>query len=116
VSKRQTYILAALLGIFLGVAVPLAAWHWPAPQQAAVAGAVSVPESQTTEYYHFVVDHGTMAVVTGKRDDNGAVVIRGLDISAWPASARETAVKAEFRSLDEVQSFIDSVDESLWLE
>jgi len=117
-SKWRTYALATVAGVLLGVAVPLVTWYWPIPHQPAATSVPTAPSSsmRASEYYHFVVDQGKMALVEGRRGENGAVVIQNLDISAWPAAVREMAAKVEFRSLDEVQSFIDSVDEPLWLE
>lgn len=62
--------------------------------------------------YHFVLEDGSLSVVQGESGIDGPVMMQGLDTHNWNPEIMEMAQKAEFSSLDEVQSFIDSVEET----
>ncbi|MBP1759315.1 MAG: hypothetical protein H6Q63_232, partial [Firmicutes bacterium] len=59
---------------------------------------------------------GVLSVIEGKPGVSGKVIVTGLSVESWPKEILEMAPKVEFYSLDEVQSFIDTAQESLWLE
>lgn len=46
----------------------------------------------------------------------GNVVLSGIKVSYWTKDMQALVTRIEFHSLDEVQSFIDSMSEELWIE
>ena len=66
--------------------------------------------------YHFGLEHGNLSVIEGAPGVSGRVIVTGLNVQAWPKEMLDIAPKVEFYSLDEVQSFIDTVNEPLWRE
>jgi hypothetical protein len=66
--------------------------------------------------YHFGFEQGVLSVIEGPPGTSGRVVLTGLNVKSWPKEMLDIAPKVEFYSLDEVQSFIDTVNEPMWSE
>lgn len=79
------------------------------------AQTVSLPISSANNF-HCKIDQGILSVFQGVPAQKGSRILTGLDVSKWPSEMLTMAEQIEFHSLDEVQSFIDSMSEELWLE
>ena len=66
--------------------------------------------------YHFGLEQGVLSVIEETPGASGRIIVTGLNVQAWPKEMLDIAPKVEFYSLDEVQSFIDTVNEPLWQE
>lgn len=76
-----------------------------------------IKEVPPKHIYHFNLEQGILAVIEGELGTSGKVIVTGLNVEAWPNEILQMAPKVEFYSLDEVQSFIDTVSEPhLWQE
>ena len=123
--RRKVIGLVLAVGISIGIFVPYAAALFgdhvrqkntvSAADRAAIVSLnqeVRQIAAQTT--YHFKLDQGMLSVLEGKPGTDGKVILSGISTAHWPKEFIDLAPKAEFHSLDEVQSFIDTVDEPLW--
>ncbi|AFQ42947.1 hypothetical protein [Desulfosporosinus meridiei] len=121
-SKWKVISLVLVIGLAIGGIVPAATFWWSNKDQAhSVLNTFDSEQKLSSEpsereSYHFGVEQGVLSVIEGKPGENGNVVLSGLCVESWPKEIVEMAHKVEFYSLDEVQSFIDSATESLWLE
>ncbi|MDR3288747.1 MAG: hypothetical protein LBT22_04905 [Peptococcaceae bacterium] len=108
------------LGILMGTMIPWANWFQALTSQADPLADAKISEQQKAsaaatqeEIYHFILEQGKLAVRQGKIGEAGPTLIQGMDTRDWPVSVLEAAADAEFYSLDEVQSYIDSIHEAL---
>lgn len=121
-SRWRVISIVLILGLGIGCIVPAATFWWADKDRAYSASneldsqAVSSAEVSAKESYHFGLEQGVLSVIEGKPGVKGNVILTGLNVESWPKEIQEMAHKVEFYSLDEVQSFIDSATESLWLE
>lgn len=129
-SRWKIISLVLLIGLGLGMLVPLATAWWYERDQAGMAlnagkaetmaasASLTMAANQDTAKvtYHFGLERGVLSVIEGKPGTKGKVILSGLSAAAWPKEILEMAPKVEFNSLDEVQSFIDTVNEPLWQE
>lgn len=124
-SKVNQIVLILILGAGIGGLTPLLLQNFPQPNslkggqelpiaQDSLTQAVSAPLS-SQKYYYCKIDQGILSVIEGNTQ-NGKRIITGLNVSQWPPEMLKMAQQIEFHSLDEVQSFIDSMSEELWLE
>lgn len=118
-------VLILILGLGIGGLTPWILQKWPIHEHAALktdqpkisdmeAQVVSAPHSE--DYYYCRIENGVLSIVQGLPSQGGKRMITGLEVSNWPPEMLEMAEKIEFHSLDEVQSFIDSISEELWTE
>lgn len=127
-------VLILTIGIGLGIAVPLVNQNMPSPdsikESLAVkfsdTGLVLKNESKSGESmlgadavtskgnYSISIEDGILSIV--QDGPPSQVILSGLDVKHWPQEMQNMANQAEFHSLDEVQSFIDSISEELWRE
>lgn len=121
-SRWKIMCLVLVLGLGIGLIVPISTSWWYDKSQignraySGDAALVSVKTPPEGEIYHFNLDKDVLSVIEGKPGASGKVIITGLNVHAWPRDILELAPKVEFYSLDEVQSFIDTVNEPLWQE
>ncbi|MDP4159641.1 MAG: hypothetical protein Q8911_07765, partial [Bacillota bacterium] len=73
-------------------------------------------ESSYKRIYHFEIEQGMLSVVEGSLGSSGKVIATGFNTQSWPKGILDMAAKVEFYSLDEVQSFFDTINEPLWQE
>lgn len=111
--RLSKIVLTLGLGIIIGTVVPLLTWYKPFIPDGFFPAAENITTNVAEGCYHFTLQDGNLAVAQGKVGESGPIIIKGLDIAAWPNSLIEMALKTEFYSLDEVQSFIDSIYESM---
>lgn len=125
-SRWKIISIVLILGLGIGCLVP-AATFWRAKREQAQSrlNAVSMEtdikevlaaEPLPKQSYHFGLDGDVLSVIEGKPGEKGKVVVSGLSVESWPKEIMDMALKVEFYSLDEVQSFVDTATESLWLE
>lgn len=121
-SRWKVICIVLILGLGIGCGVP-AATFWLENKDRAVSasngldsGTLASSEVLPRESYHFGLEQGVLSVIEGKPGENGNVIVGGLSVESWPKEILDMANKVEFYSLDEVQSFIDTATESLWLE
>ena len=112
--------IVLIIGLGIGCIVPATTFWWANKDgyygsNASVLEAVIASEASTKESYHFGLEQGVLSVIEGKPGECGNVIVTGLSVEFWPKEILEMALKVEFYSLDEVQSFIDTANESLWL-
>ena len=121
-SKWKIIKLVLVIGLGIGVLVPIATSWWYDRDRAGLALNALQAETTATNQatanvtYHFGLKQGVLSVIEGAPGVNGKVILTGLSVKAWPKDMLEMAPKVEFYSLDEVQSFIDTVNEPLWRE
>ncbi len=119
-SRLKLINLVLVIGLGIGILVPVATSWWYDRDRAGIAlnalQAETAATTQAAKTYHFGLEQGVLSVIEGKPGASGQVIITGLDVEAWPKEMLEMAPKVEFYSLDEVQSFIDTVNEPLWRE
>jgi len=120
-SSRIVMSLVLIFGIGIGSIIPAATAWWFDNNHASIAlDSVNAETATTSDVltkvtYHFEVEPGVLSVVEGTRGAGGRVITR-LNIQTWSKEMLDMAPKIELYSLDEVQSFIDTVNETLWLE
>ncbi|HZK84662.1 MAG TPA: hypothetical protein VFC58_08305 [Desulfosporosinus sp.] len=114
--------LVLMIGVVIGSLVPAATAWWYDNNHAGIALNSSNTETALTKdvfaqaTYHFGLEQGVLSVIEGTPRASGRVIVTGLNVQTWPQEMLDMAPKVEFYSLDEVQSFIDTVNEPLWLE
>lgn len=121
-SRYIIMSLVLIIGLGIGSLVPVATSWWYdrsntgetlSPKNAETGLTTNVLAQDT---YHFGIEQGVLSVIEGIPGASGRAIVTGLNVQAWPKEMLEMAPKVEFYSLDEVQSFIDTVNETLWLE
>lgn len=121
-SRWKLISLVLFIGLGIGCIVPALTLWWAHNDQAHSAlntfnsEQIFSSEPSVRESYHFGLEQGVLSVIEGPPGEDGNVVVSGLSVESWPKEILEMAHKVEFYSLDEVQSFIDTASESLWLE
>jgi len=114
--------LVLIIGLGIGSIVPAATSWWYATNRASSTLNSISPETASTidasakVSFHFGLEQGVLSVIEGAPGTSGKVIVTGLNVQAWPKEMLDIAPKVEFYSLDEVQSFIDTVNEPLWRE
>jgi hypothetical protein len=93
--------------------------HLPVTSTTERAEIINVPtytEDELIEENFYVQVHDGMLSVLQGESQTGQVILSGLNIQHWPKEMQSMVTQVEFHSLDEVQSFIDSMSEELWIE
>ena len=119
-SRYIVISLVLIIGLGIGSIVPVATSWWYDINHAGIASTSINSETPSTTKdalakvtYHFGIDKGVLSLIEGAPGTSGIVIMTGLNVQAWPKEMLEIAPKVEFYSLDEVQSFIDTVDEPI---
>jgi len=121
-SRWKVISRVLIIGLGIGCLVPATTFWWSNKDHTDTAlktlnsENVLASEAMAKESYHFGLEQGVLSVIEGKPGVSGKVIVTGLSVESWPKEILEMAPKVEFYSLDEVQSFIDTAQESLWLE
>ncbi|MDR3601398.1 MAG: hypothetical protein P4L49_13105 [Desulfosporosinus sp.] len=121
-SKRIVTSLVLVIGLGIGGIVPAAmAWWYNVHHVSSTLNSINPEDAVMNDTsakvtYHFVLNQGVLSVIEGPPGTSGKVVVTGLNVQAWPKDMLDIAPKVEFYSFDEVQSFIDTVNEPLWQE
>lgn len=120
-SRWKVVSIVLVLGLGIGGIVPIATAWWYTQrsvgsmlnfaQAEPVLAEKATPAPKTV--YHFEIKQGILSVVEGNLGLKGQVIATGLSVRAWPKEILDSANKMEFYSLDEVQSFFDTINESL---
>ena len=114
--------LVLIIGLGIGSIVPAAtSWWYNVNRADSALNSISSETASTKDAtakvtYHFRLEQGLLSVIEGTLGSSGRVIVTGLNVQAWPKEMLAIAPKVEFYSLDEVQSFIDTVNEPLWRE
>jgi len=114
--------MVLIIGLGIGCIVPAATLWWSNKERAEFAlntlnsENVLATEASEKESYHFGFEQGVLSVIEGKPGVKGNVIVTGLSVESWPREILDMAPKVEFYSLDEVQSFIDTAQESTLLK
>jgi len=118
-SRWKVMSMVLIIGLGIGCIVPAATLWWSNKDRTDSAlnilnsENVLATEASEKESYHFGFEQGVLSVIEGKPGVSGNVIVKGLNVESWPKEILEIAPKVEFYSLDEVQSFIDTAQESL---
>lgn len=104
------WLLILLIGVGIGGLIPISVYYGPELTASLKPNAVE-PAAQVPVKYHFRIDNGVCSVVKGKPGEYGPIVVSGIDAKSWPEDVKNSALQIQFNSLDEVQSFLDSVSE-----
>lgn len=122
VSRFKQIALILTIGIGLGILVPVLMQELPLTEPIEVKdvltedGKLNEKEISTQTGNFFVhVKDGSLSIIEGG-SLSGQVLLTGLDVKHWPKEMQSMVTQVKFHSLDEVQSFIDSMSEELWLE
>ena len=121
-SRYIVMSLVLIIGLGIGSIVPAATSWWYNNNRAGSALNVINSETESTKdglakvTYHFGLEQGVLSVIEGTPGASGRIIVTGLNVQTWPKEMLDIAPKVEFYSLDEVQSFIDTVNEPLWQE
>lgn len=122
VSRYKQIALILTMGIGLGILVPVLMQKLPLAEPIedkkvlVEEGGLDYKEISTPKGNYFVhVQDGSLSIIQGG-PQSGQVLLSGLDVKHWPQEMQSMVTQVEFHSLDEVQSFIDSMSEELWLE
>jgi len=121
-SKYIVIGLILIIGLGIGSTAPTAMSWWHNQNQvnstwnSTNPETVSAKEAGAKVTYHFRLEQGVLSVIEGSPGTSGKVVLTGLNVQTWPKEMLAIAPQVEFYSLDEVQSFIDTVNEPLWQE
>jgi len=121
-SKCIIISLVLIIGLGIGGIVPAAtSWWYNVNSVGSALNSISAEtalteDASTNITYHFKLEQGLLSVIEGTPGASGKVILTGLNVQAWPKEMLTIAPKIEFYSLDEVQSFIDTVNEPLWRE
>lgn len=118
-SRWKVISLVLVIGLGIGGIVPaLTVWWYDKDRASLTLKSETVATNEALENitYHFGLEQGVLSVIAGKPGVSGTVIATGLNVQAWPKEILDIAPKVEFYSLDEVQSFIDTVNEPLWQE
>ena len=121
--RFKQIVLILAIGIGLGILVPVLMQMQKLPMTNPSGNNVLADESESinkgnlarTGNYSVQVQDGSLSILQGE-PQTGQILLSGLDVSHWPKEMQSMVTQIEFHSLDEVQSFIDSMSEDLWLE
>ncbi len=121
--RFKEIVLILTIGIGLGILVPVLMQMQKLPITNLNGNNVLADDSESinkgnlarTRNYSVQVQDGSLSILQGE-PQMGQVLLSGLDVSHWPKEMQSMVTQIEFHSLDEVQSFIDSMSEDLWLE
>ena len=123
ISRYKQIVLILAIGIGLGILVPVLIQKIPLvdppsennvlADDAEVVNKKGIPIQSGN--YSVLVQDGILSILQGE-PQTGQVLLSGLDVKHWPSEMQSMVTRIEFHSLDEVQSFIDSMSEELWLE
>ena len=115
--------IVLILGLGIGTIVPTTTQWWFANnytksslKDLELETRLITAEAPVEEIYHFGLNQDVLSVIEGKPGMGGKVIITGLSVEAWPTEILQIIPNVEFYSLDEVQSFIDTVREPVRLE
>lgn len=122
VSRYKQMALILTMGIGLGILIPVLMQKLPLTEPIKVKNVLAEDSklvdkeisSQKGNFFVHVQD-GSLSILQGG-SQSGQVLLSGLDVRHWPKEMQSMVTHVEFHSLDEVQSFIDSISEELWLE
>lgn len=117
-SRWKVMVIVLILGLGIGSIVPVATAWWYGNHTESSLNDLDVETVLTREalvegIYHFSLEQGVLSVIEGKPGMSGDVILTGLSVESWPNEILQMVPEVEFHSLDEVQSFIDTVNESL---
>ena len=121
-SRYIVMSLVLIIGLGIGSIVPAATSWWYSISRTGIASnslnaeTALTNEAKANVKYHFEIEQGVLSVIEETPGASGRVIVTGLNVQAWPKEMLDMAPKVEFYSLDEVQSFIDTVNEPLWRE
>lgn len=121
ITRYKQIVLILMIGIGLGILVPILMQKFPLADPIennvfADDGEVINKGTLTqTGNYSVQVQDGSLSIIQGD-SQSGRILLSGLDVKYWPKEMQSMITRVEFHSLDEVQSFIDSMSEELWLE
>lgn len=121
-SRYSVMSLVLIIGLGIGSIVPAAtSWWYDISSSGSALNSINAETASNKDAlsnvtYHFGIAQGVLSVIEGTPGANSRVIVTGLNIQAWPKEMLDIAPKVEFYSLDEVQSFIDTVNEPLWQE
>ncbi|MHB8076213.1 hypothetical protein [Desulfosporosinus fructosivorans] len=121
-SRYIIISLVLIIGLGVGGIVPVVTSWWydigrnSISLNSSNAEAASTDDVLVNATYHFGIEQGVLSVIEGAPGASGRAIVTGLNVQTWPKEMVDIAPKVEFYSLDEVQSFIDTVNETLWLE
>ena len=121
-SRYIVMSLVLIIGLGIGSIVPAAtSWWYYISRAGVVSNSINSEAALTNEAvanvkYHFGIEQGVLSVIEGTPGASGRVIVTGLNVQSWPKDMLDMAPKVEFYSLDEVQSFIDTVNEPLGRE
>ncbi|MDP4158992.1 MAG: hypothetical protein Q8911_04385 [Bacillota bacterium] len=121
-SRWKVMCFVLILGLGIGCSVPAATSWWYAKKPVVSTLGVTKTEPglpkkfSSDSIYHFEIEQGMLSVVEGSLGSSGKVIATGFNTRSWPKGILDMAAKVEFNSLDEVQSFFDTINEPLWQE
>ena len=115
-SLWKQLLVAIAIGTAIGVTVPFATNWLTTLERLRTPVTLTTAAVEQAPNYHFTFHDQLLSVVEGKLGEDGRVILSGLDVKGWPIDFLNMAPQVVFNSLDEVQSFIDTVSESLWNE
>lgn len=120
-SRWKVIGLVLVLGLGIGSIVPVAAaWVFDKKSVGSVLNVTKAEPASaapsTKSRYHFEMKQGVLSVVEGSLGSSGKVIATGFNVRSWPKGILDMAARIEFNSLDEVQSFFDTINEPLWQE
>lgn len=115
INMKRFQVYQIVLILIIGIGIGGLTQQALSAVQDSNAQTASQPSSSANNYY-CKIEQGILSVFQGVPAQNGSRILTGLDVSKWPPEMLTMAEQIEFHSLDEVQSFIDSISEELWLE
>lgn len=123
ISRYKQIVLILAIGIGLGILVPVLIQKIPLAADPPSQNNVLADDAKVVNKeipiqsvkYSVLVQDGILSILQGE-PQTGQVLLSGLDVNHWPLEMQSMVTRIEFHSLDEVQSFIDSMSEELWLE
>lgn len=121
-SSRIIMSIVLIIGMGIGSIVPTVTAWWYDNKRAGLATnsfdaeTVSTKDGSPKVTYHFGFEQGVLSLIEETPGESDKVIVAGLNVQAWPREMLDMAPQVEFYSLDEVQSFIDTVNEPLWQE
>ena len=132
ISYLKQIVLILTIGMGIGFLVPVVMLHMPVSKTQGSNKNVEFSDIQAgedlktktqnanqllipTDKYYARIDEGILFVVHGNPQSPN-FILTGIDIKNWPKSMQDLITQREYNSLDEVQSFIDSMSEELRLQ
>lgn len=122
ISRFKRLALILTIGLGVGTLIPALMQKLPVADPVGnnkvLADDGKVDNKETLnqkENFYVKVQDGWLSILQGG-PQSAQVQLSGLDVKHWPVEMQSMVTRVEFHSLDEVQSFIDSMSEELWLE